>query len=71
MAFILPFGEAHQAWRTGSKAAHLSALYAAGFSVPEGFAVTTDALDHFLEANGIAAQAQEICAVLDDSDPNR
>jgi phosphoenolpyruvate synthase/pyruvate phosphate dikinase len=57
MSYILPFGQAHgsQAWRTGPKAARLSELSAAGFCVPSGFAVTTDALDYFLAANGLTA----------------
>ena len=50
MTFILPFGQAHgdQAWRTGPKAARLSELSTAGFRIPAGFAITTDALDYFL-----------------------
>ncbi len=55
MQYILPFGQAHgdQAWRTGPKAVRLSELSAAGFAVPTGFAITTDALDYFLTANGL------------------
>lgn len=39
--------------RTGRKAATLSSLKAAGFAVPDGFAVTTDAFNALLEASGI------------------
>ncbi len=55
MTFILPFGQAHgdQAWRTGPKAARLSELSTAGFRIPAGFAITTDALDYFLASNGL------------------
>ena len=40
--------------RTGRKAATLASLKAAGFMVPDGFAVTTDAFRALLQANGIA-----------------
>jgi phosphoenolpyruvate synthase/pyruvate phosphate dikinase len=37
----------------GGKAAALSQLIAAGFNVPAGLAVTTEAYDHFVEFNGL------------------
>ncbi len=56
MTYILPFGQAHgeQAWRTGPKAARLSELSATGFCVPAGFAISTDALGHYLVSNGLS-----------------
>ena len=67
MSYILPFGQAHgeQAWRSGPKAARLSALSAAGFKVPAGFAVATEALDHFLKANGLEKEAAQIVERID------
>jgi pyruvate,water dikinase len=38
--------------RLGSKAATLARLLQAGFPVPEGFVVTVEAFDQFVEANG-------------------
>ncbi|MEE8313622.1 MAG: PEP/pyruvate-binding domain-containing protein [Myxococcota bacterium] len=69
MTHILAFGEAHgsEAWRTGPKAAHLSALYEAGFRVPRGFAVAAEALDRYLAANGIAPQVHELLIDLDNA----
>ena len=56
MTYILPFGQAHgeQAWRTGPKAARLSELSTTGFCVPAGFAISTDALGHYLVSNGLS-----------------
>lgn len=70
MSYILPFGQAHgdEAWRSGPKAARLSELSAAGFNVPAGFAVATDALDHFLQANGLAEEVGQIVARIDALD---
>ncbi len=69
MTYILPFGQAHgdDAWRSGPKAARLSALSAAAFNVPTGFAVATDALDHFLDTNDLAAEAARIIERIDAS----
>jgi phosphohistidine swiveling domain-containing protein len=40
--------------RLGAKAANLGELVGAGFLVPEGFVVTTDAFERFLTINGLA-----------------
>ncbi len=71
MEYILPFGQAHgdAAWRCGPKASRLSQLSAAGFAVPAGFAITSDALTHFLVANGSADTAAEFLAVIDACPP--
>jgi len=39
--------------RVGAKAANLGELAHVGFPVPDGFAITTHAFDHFIEANAI------------------
>src|SRR5205809_1120403 len=44
----------------GGKAASLSALMAAGFAVPAGFAVTASAYRHFEEEAGIAADLRRL-----------
>ncbi len=67
MDYLLPFGQAHgdQAWRCGPKAARLSQLSAAGFAVPPGMALTSDALVHFLRYNGSAQAAAQIMDEID------
>ena len=67
MAYILPLGQAHgdNAWRSGPKAARLSALNSEGFKVPAGFAVTTDALSYFLAANTVAEEVGGILVRID------
>ena len=44
------------AYRTGAKATNVAALHQAGFSVPDGLVLTTDAFAHFLAANTIASE---------------
>ncbi len=67
MDYLLSFGQAHgdQAWRCGPKAARLSQLSAAGFAVPPGMALTSDALVHFLRYNGSAQAAAQIMDEID------
>ena len=43
--------------RVGSKAANLGDLAHAGFRVPDGLVLTTDAFEHFLEANALGADS--------------
>ncbi|QSQ15029.1 PEP/pyruvate-binding domain-containing protein [Myxococcus landrumensis] len=43
--------------RVGAKAARLGALARGGFDVPEGFALTVDVLEHFLEHHGLDASS--------------
>lgn len=45
------------AGRVGSKAANLAKLIQAGFPVPDGFVVTTDAFERFLAANDFGPDA--------------
>src|SRR5258708_13643391 len=44
----------HDVERVGVKAAHLGELARAGFPVPDGFVLTTDAFDRFLMANALS-----------------
>jgi phosphoenolpyruvate synthase/pyruvate phosphate dikinase len=39
--------------RAGAKAANLGELANAGFPVPDGFAITTQAFDHFVKVNAL------------------
>jgi pyruvate,water dikinase len=54
--FILPFSaiSAADLPRVGGKGANLGEMTGAGFPVPPGFCVTTEAFERFLEASGIA-----------------
>jgi phosphoenolpyruvate synthase/pyruvate phosphate dikinase len=52
----------------GSKVARLGALRRAGLTVPDGFAVTTMAYDHFLRSNDLARQIDERLGAIDDLD---
>lgn len=71
MPVILPFGQAHdtQAWRVGAKAARLSQLHASDFPVPDGFAVTADALELFLAANDLLTTVAETQEAFDSAPP--
>ncbi|MEL4503476.1 PEP/pyruvate-binding domain-containing protein [Luteococcus sp. H138] len=50
----------------GGKGANLSELLRAGFPVPNGFVVTTDAYRHYLAANDLAGPLQEKLATGDE-----
>ena len=62
MSFVFALDSAHgtEAWRAGSKAANLSVLRGAGFTVPNGFVVAAEALEHHLEANGLTDRANAL-----------
>ena len=45
--------------RVGGKGASLTRLVNAGFPVPSGFHVTTDAYRHFVAKNGLQSQIEE------------
>ncbi|MEZ4812867.1 MAG: PEP/pyruvate-binding domain-containing protein [Caldisericia bacterium] len=51
----------------GGKASNLSKLINAGFNVPAGFAVSTDAYDVFIRANGIESEIKSNLSKLDFS----
>ncbi|MBI4320697.1 MAG: phosphoenolpyruvate synthase [Chloroflexi bacterium] len=55
--------------RAGGKGASLAALTRAGFAVPPGFVVTTDAYRAFVEANGIGARLLELAEAVSPDDP--
>jgi len=40
-------------WRAGTKAVNLGELAHVGFPVPDGFAITTHAFDHFIRVNAL------------------
>jgi phosphoenolpyruvate synthase/pyruvate phosphate dikinase len=42
--------------RAGAKASNLGELVSAGFQVPDGFSLTTEAFQSFLDANSIDAE---------------
>jgi phosphohistidine swiveling domain-containing protein len=71
MPFVLSLDDAHgtEAWRAGAKAAHLSVLRGAGFTVPNGFVVAAEALEHYLEANGLAERAKVLLYGLEGKGP--
>ncbi|MCL4298652.1 MAG: phenylphosphate synthase subunit beta [Anaerolineae bacterium] len=68
--YILPFEQcdasAHR--RVGGKNASLGSMIQAGAPVPPGFAVTTDAYQEMLAANGLDRQIQEYLAQISPAD---
>ena len=54
--------------RTGGKGANLAALAAAGFPVPGGFVVTTDAYSTFIEGSGVGPLIEKLLAGADYDD---
>ena len=53
----------------GGKGANLSRLHEAGFPVPPGFVITTDAYDDFTQTNGLARIVAGRLAGLEADDP--
>ena len=55
VTYVLPLYEVRRTdvSRVGAKAANLGELAHAGFPVPDGFAVTTEAFDQFIQANAL------------------
>ena len=54
----------------GGKAASLGDLMGAGFSVPLGFCVTTEAYRAFVAANHLEEEINRQCAAADPSQPD-
>lgn len=54
-AFTVPLNNLTRTdvWRAGAKAANLGELAHVGFPVPDGFAITTHAFDHFIRVNAL------------------
>ncbi|OQW37856.1 MAG: hypothetical protein A4E19_11815 [Nitrospira sp. SG-bin1] len=55
---ILPLSHCSDVTLTGGKAVGLAGLIAAGFAVPEGFCVTTEAYAHTLHASGFREEEE-------------
>jgi rifampicin phosphotransferase len=55
--------------RAGGKGANLAALIGAGFEVPPGFIVTTDAYRTFVSANQIGSRLQDLAQSVSPDDP--
>ncbi len=55
--------------KTGGKAYNLSELKRNGFNVPDGFVLTTEAYDVFIESSGISDSISEICLHINYEDP--
>lgn len=64
-AFILPLSQCSDVKLTGGKAVGLARLIAAGFSVPQGFCITTEAYRQCLHASGFFEDEewQKICTL--------
>lgn len=54
----------------GGKGANLARLTQAGFTVPAGFAVTTDVYRDFLRSSGVGDEIDRLLAGLDATDPD-
>lgn len=54
----------------GGKGANLGELIQAGFPVPNGFAITSSAYDHYIKSNGFESEIRE-CLEKIDSNPDR
>src|SRR5581483_8910924 len=55
----------------GGKGANLGRLTRAGFDVPPGFTVTTDAYEAFLDANSLQATITDYIARIPDGDADK
>jgi rifampicin phosphotransferase len=62
-------GEACRRESVGGKGANLGLLTAAGFPVPPGFVVTTDAYRDFIDAEGVGTDLRKILAAITYDDP--
>ncbi|MDL5045321.1 PEP/pyruvate-binding domain-containing protein [Oscillatoria amoena NRMC-F 0135] len=55
--WIVPLGECRNAARVGGKAVNLGELIRAGFNVPDGFVITTDAYERARSPDGLPSAA--------------
>jgi phosphohistidine swiveling domain-containing protein len=70
LMWILPLGQAGTSLEiAGGKGANLARLAAAGFPVPRGFVLVTDAYRAFVARNGLAGTIQAALVGLDAEDP--
>ena len=58
--FTSPLLDAGGIAQAGGKGANLAALLRAGFAVPDGFVVTTDAYDRFVADHGLAGRVRAL-----------
>src|SRR3990167_7840659 len=61
----------HDTPLVGGKGANLGEMTRAGFPVPNGFAITINAYDAFLEENDIARKIYDILKITDVNDPTQ
>lgn len=71
MTYVLPFDTAEATLAgVGGKGANLAELARAGFAVPPGFLVSTEAYRAFVAASGIAEQIVALARAADPADPD-
>src|SRR5258706_13963946 len=69
--YILPFSSSEATLaRVGGKGAHLAHLVQAGFSVPDGFILTTDAYHAFIDANQLQTRILALVKTVSPDDPD-
>ncbi len=71
MAYTIPFSQLNKTsiLAAGGKGANLGELTAAGFPVPAGFVLTTNAYDAFVEAHGMQKQIVALAQSVSAEDP--
>ena len=71
MSYTIPFSELNKTNipMAGGKGANLGEMTAAGFPVPSGFVLTTEAYDAFVEANSLQQQIVDLAQTVAADDP--
>ncbi|NJN82959.1 MAG: hypothetical protein HC802_12225 [Caldilineaceae bacterium] len=71
MTYTVPFSELNKADipTAGGKGANLGEMTAAGFPVPAGFVLTTEAYDAFVQAHGLQQQIVDLALKAATDDP--
>ncbi len=69
-ALVLPLDAEGTLAASGGKGLNLARLTRAGFPVPAGFVLTTEAYRQFVAANDLGPRVAEACAGLDAADPS-
>ena len=71
MAYTIPFQQLNKGDipAAGGKGANLGEMITAGFPVPSGFVLTTQAYDAFVQANGLQQQIVELAQAVSADDP--
>jgi phosphoenolpyruvate synthase/pyruvate phosphate dikinase len=70
-ALILDLTDSANSQMTGGKASNLTILANAGFRIPKGFVVTTEAYSKFIQANQIEGLAEEYLRNINHEDTGR